>query len=423
MFFTPKYLKEAKLLQKGIQKFIHYKRDVLSTEKMEEIDASFDEFKQAVKAKDKVNIKMTSRKIRRLCEGALPAPENAVIRENVEVFFVAIVIALGIRTYIAQPFRIPTGSMRPTLNGIVAYSGAEADERGVSLNPNILVKVKDFLWRGRRYVDVKAPEDMRIAAIYQKNRLLFFTRTIIQTDNGKTISIPATLSEALSHLGLQQFISGANQWQNRSEIKRSALRQNVIPKGTQLARGYVETGDQVIVNRVSYHFRKPDRGEVFVFGTRDIKGIFDGMVRDHGKRIAEQMGSQHYIKRLTGVPGDMLNVENDGYLYLRQDPNGNWTQSPEPGCLKVATNEDPKFRGYTNDDARMSFPTHKPLSTNFFYKRKHENFQRGREFFAMGDNSRSSLDSRYVGPIPEKNLIGPAFFVYFPFDKHFGRIR
>jgi hypothetical protein len=39
-------------------------------------------------------------------------------RDNVEVFLVAIAIAMAIRTFFAQPFKIPTGSMQPTLYGV-----------------------------------------------------------------------------------------------------------------------------------------------------------------------------------------------------------------------------------------------------------------------------------------------------------------
>jgi hypothetical protein len=47
------------------------------------------------------------------------------LAENVEVFLVAIVIALGVRTYFLQPFTIPTGSMQPTLNCVIGYPTAE----------------------------------------------------------------------------------------------------------------------------------------------------------------------------------------------------------------------------------------------------------------------------------------------------------
>jgi signal peptidase I len=46
-----------------------------------------------------------------------------------------------------------------------------------------------------------------------------------------------------------------------------------------------------------------------------------------------------------------------------------------------------------------------------------------RQYFAMGDNSYHSSDSRYWGPVPEQNLVGPGWFCYWPLTKHWGRIR
>jgi signal peptidase I len=40
----------------------------------------------------------------------------------------------------------------------------------------------------------------------------------------------------------------------------------------------------------------------------------------------------------------------------------------------------------------------------------------------MGDNSRSSLDGRFWGSLPQKDLVGRAVFVYWPFTKRFGVI-
>jgi signal peptidase I len=44
-------------------------------------------------------------------------------------------------------------------------------------------------------------------------------------------------------------------------------------------------------------------------------------------------------------------------------------------------------------------------------------------YFAMGDNSYNSYDSRYWGPVPEENVVGRGLFVYWPFGRHWGFIR
>ena len=44
-------------------------------------------------------------------------------------------------------------------------------------------------------------------------------------------------------------------------------------------------------------------------------------------------------------------------------------------------------------------------------------------YFALGDNSYNSYDSRYWGTVPEANLVGRGLLVYWPFDWHWGIIR
>ena len=56
------------------------------------------------------------------------------------------------------------------------------------------------------------------------------------------------------------------------------------------------TGDQLFVDRMSYHFVPPAVGSGFVFRTGNIEGL------------ARSYGDQYYIKRLVGVPGDTLEL-------------------------------------------------------------------------------------------------------------------
>ena len=88
-----------------------------------------------------------------------------------------------------------------------------------------------------------------------------------------------------------------------------------------------------------------------------------------------------------------------GDLYI----NGEIAQ--EKGFQKVMARED-GYRGYTLAPRGI-----------------HDIVLGEEEYFAMGDNSPNSSDSRAWGPVKENNLVGPALFVYLPFAHHFGPIR
>ena len=100
--------------------------------------------------------------------------------------------------------------------------------------------------------------------------------------------------------------------------------------------------------------------------------------------------SKSYIKRVVGLPGEEVNVEN-GKLYI------NGTQVDEPYL-------DPEY---------LSQDTTGPT-------RVREHF-----YYVMGDNRRNSSDSRYWGQVPEKYIYGKAIFRYYPFVPfdHVGRLE
>lgn len=69
---------------------------------------------------------------------------------------------------------------------------------------------------------------------------------------------------------------------------------------------------------MAYHFRKPERGEVFVFDTRGIEGI-----ANKGSSTGQE-GGTHYVKRLCGIPGDTLSIQ-DSQLIVNGKPATEWT--------------------------------------------------------------------------------------------------
>ena len=439
--FSPKWKKEAKLLDKAAKKFLNYKRDLLSEQQTEEIESRLKDLRNAYKGSNRDKCEEASKQLKATCEGSLPRHKpQGWLEENLEVFFVAIVIALGLRAYVVQPFRIPTGSMQPTLNGIVATPLDDAEF------PNFATRQIQRVTHGRSYVDLVLKEEKKLRTenpIVERNFLHFFTNTDIHFEDGSKMTFPGPPSTLLSangmnfaskiglpmseqgrvlqimSLGLQ--ISGSKQsladWKKKARNKGISYDTNrqtgtptgatyanpVLPAGTVIARGYVDSGDLILVDKMSYHFRKPSRGEVFVFDTRDITYI----------QKQTNPGS-HYIKRLAGIPGDELELRDvqpnlSGDLYI------NGERAKEDGFARVMSRNS-GYNGYGATDylAPNTLP----------FKARKSNIPGMNEYIALGDNSFNSSDSRRWGTVKEFNVIGPASFTLWPFGSgHWGPIK
>ena len=408
--FTAKWKKEAVHLAKGARKFLHYKRDLLVSAKVVEIETRHKDLLDAVKSGDRSRVDEASKQIRAACENALPHEKPVGwFEENVEVMFVAIVIALGLRAYYLQPFRIPTGSMQPTLNGIIGTPVAQKDW------PSFPQRMAEKVLRGRSYIKIVAESDldlkigMRSDGKYVTDLrdtpfMHFFSRSILLTGDGTRIQMPS-LANPIYEAGLSQALAQAVRMGGK------------VPKGFVLCEGTIDSGDLVLVDKFSYHFRKPKRGEVFVFDTIGIRGIHE--------RSGEQAAGSHYIKRLCGVPGDTLTINSPNLLI-------DGIIAKEPGIQRVIRGEKPFHinpDGYVGADPSelrgrdrsISQYLSKPTDSLSLADQARPGM---REYAAFGDNTGNSLDSRYWGPVKEFNLVGPALISLWPITTgHWGFIR
>ncbi len=362
--FTPRYIKHSKLLLRHAQKFVRYKSDTLDAPVRESLESGISVLASALRARDHDRITTAAESLDAQLHKLTPVTWESHWRENVEVILVAIVVAVGIRSYFLQPFKIPTGSMQPTLNGIIGH-------RSDAPAPNLLRQVAEFFILGRNYINVVSTENDQVQQVIPKKFGFFFTFSRI----------------ICAH---QKFLVYASPETLRGDF-------GVVPgreygPGETIARGAVDTGDQVFVDKFSYNFVKPHRGDVFVFRTDHILGIPGD----------PETGAPFYIKRLAGVPGDTLRVDPP-LLYA----NGKIAEGH--GFAKVMSARN-GYRGYSPGSLYLGAPD-KTFTVP------------PRSYFAMGDNSYNSYDSRWWGPVPEENVVGRGLLVYWPFTWHWGLIR
>jgi signal peptidase I len=310
---TRRTLKHAREFSRGARKMLRVQRDLLDPARAAEVAAAGDELDAAIRARNLKAVEVALERVEQRLERTVPATRHHAIRENVEVFLVAAIVAMAIRTFFLQPFKIPTGSMQPTLYGIFPAPDREAPLAYQAGPPDPIARLFGMAFLGRIY---------------------------------------------------ETF-------------------------------GYRTRGDHIFVDKISYHFRKPQRGEVVVFDTQHIPELPAG---SRGK---------FYIKRLIGVARDRLRIVEPHVLVNDQ------VLDSRPAFKRIYSCRD-GYNGYVLPGRYAGARYFKSPIDEYVVPDKH--------LFVMGDNSRASLDGRYWGSVPQEDLVGRAILVYWPFSRRWGRI-
>ncbi len=405
-------------------KIYAYRRDVLPEKDRHELVSESEKLRTLLKDRvdaSRLKLAIESLEVVLRRTGGTHYPKSSMV-ENVEFFLVAAIVILGIRAYFVQPFKIPTNSMWPSYYGMTGeVYASKADE------PGPVGEAINFVTAGAKAMRIDSPGDGEVLLPVGGSRGVVTYRQvpgrswvvlpsqkreyrIFVGDRFVTFTVPLDFDfdwvardtffpndkRRLSDIATeriyktQEFVDRMVTTSEGTERVRFLRTGHMVKAGDRLMSFDILTGDQLFVDRISYHFVRPTPGDGFVFRTGDI----------------HEIGSdQYYIKRLIGLPGDQIEI---------REPQLFRNGAPITGAKAFDYNNTQKDnyagyfygpdRGYADAILREGETVTIPPSS----------------YLAMGDNSGNSLDGRYWGYVPAHSVVGRPLFIYYPFTKRWG---
>ncbi len=150
---------------------------------------------------------------------------------------------------------------------------------------------------------------------------------------------------------------------------RYYVAQPFIVSGSSMEPNFY-SGEYLVINELSYHFEKPQRGDIIVFK----------YPKDN---------SEYFIKRIIGLPGEQVRISDNHVIIINK-------QYPKGLLL------DESYLPNSAQTLSVGNNTSAVLGAD--------------EYFVLGDNRLASSDSRFWGPVPSKDIIGKVFIRAFPFQ-------
>lgn len=391
-WFMSKTVREAASMRKHVLSLLNAQRDLLAPQAVTSMEGSLTELETVLKNGTNEDLRKQMPKLEEAANKWLKPYPNPGWRENIEVLLVALAVAMAIRTFFLQPFKIPTGSMQPTLYGVMSvpnYMGGRMPPEMIeeqmraqnAIQPTKGLQRMREWFAGVKYIDIKAKVDGTLDKVGSPVgiRIIDFWQTLTIGGKGHTIYFPPDYGT------------------EKLELRAGLFPGQQFRKGDTVVRMRTQAGDHLFVDRLTYNFRKPRRGEIVVFQTA-------GMIPD----LRERRGvppDQFYIKRMVALGDETVKIGEDHHLVI----NGRRLDASTPGFEYVY--------GWHELNMTNAYIGHQPVE---LFANDNEYRVPPKRFLVMGDNTRSSLDSRYFGDVDQDSIIGKSFFVYWPITSRFG---
>ena len=377
MFSFFKKRKELKNFTKflhEVRHHIHHNDDILSDEEKKDLLLFLEESQEIFN--NKINLNQELEKQKKIYATLAPAPKLKTLRDWLDILAVGVGVAFGIRALFFQPFKIPTGSMQPTLFGIHYMEKNPVGNKFIGKS----LPLVDSLIFGSDRAFLEILSDGKLSAYTSGGFLSSKTTLFI---GNREYTLPGNINKVMEYTNLNLYAT--------------------YQKGAVLTNGYLSTGDHLFVDRISHYLVGLKRGDIVVFTTENIVS--------NGEKLSDTSG-YYYVKRLVGLPGDTLKiVSNNLYVKPKNESEFRHIKEFSPKFEKIYSGKG----GYQGHSNIVGYSMGNYLKNNFDTFTVPEDC-----YFMLGDNSKFSSDSRIWGVVPRHNIIGKAAFVFWPFSRRFG---
>jgi signal peptidase I len=437
-WFISKTVRQLSEMCRQMERVINEQRDLLSAEAIGALQAAKAEAQEAIRSgANKGELKRQMGKVEEAARKWFKPYASPGVRENVKEFLVAVVTILSFTTFFLQLTKIPTGSMQPTLFGITYQdmkgehsvtlkSGVTlwgqitseagnaitlrtgSDERQIPKDQVAETKSGEFVvppfWKrfvlywtqGISYKHLVAPFDGYVRDVGMPKPVFPFIKrqpVVFSSPNGDRVTT------------LWVWFPPDERLFNPGNPGHGASGGKIFKAGEPIVKAKSVAGDHLLVDRFTYNFRRPERGEIFVFKTKGILDLQQDVL---------------YIKRLVALPNEKVQIGNDRHLII----NGERLNASTPRFERVYEGELPNltnspFLGHVNDTVARQLGYSGSIAPLMSDERMIYQVP-DKHYLAMGDNTLNSLDSRAWGSVPRENIIGKCWFVYWPFTDRFG---